>query len=66
MGKLPEDVVLIRVDKETWKEWCEFCEKEGYLASKWAGFRLKQYMKDHGWMDMNGNRAVDVVQEKSA
>lgn len=49
MSKLPEGAILVRIDKKVWEEWCKFCEDKGYLSSKWAGFRLEDYMKNQGW-----------------
>ena len=49
MSKLPENICAVRMDRKIWSEWCDFCDENGYLASKWAGFKLKDYMKEHGW-----------------
>lgn len=59
MGKLPDNIVLVRMDKNIWDSWCKFCEEKGYLASKWAGFKLVEYMKNFGWKTLDGKRWVD-------
>lgn len=64
MGKLPKNMSLVRIDRETWKEWCKFCEKNGYLASKWAGFKLKAYMKEHGWEEFVKKQSDKQIAEK--
>lgn len=58
MAKLPENIVLVRIDKEIWENWCEFCEERGLLTSKWAGFRLKDYMEHFGWEEIGSKKRL--------
>jgi len=46
MSKLPDDITSVRLDKESYNKFKEFCDKRGLLAPKQIGFLLEGVMKN--------------------
>lgn len=46
MSKLPDDITSVRIDKESYLRFKEFCDEKGLLAPKQIGFILEGLLKE--------------------
>lgn len=46
MSKIPNDVTLVRLDKESYNKFKDFCDERGLIAPKQIGFLLEGILKN--------------------
>lgn len=52
MGKLQDDLVLVRLDKKIYNNFRDYCEENGLVAPKNIGFILRDFLQIKSWKEI--------------
>jgi len=65
MSKIPEGITSVRINKEIYERFKEFCEEKGLLAPKQIGFLLEGFLKEKNFdLLKNGWEIFEVRRDR--
>ena len=60
MSKVPDNVTLVRIDKEIYNNFRDYCDENGLVPPKHIGFILRDFLKAKDWVELITKKSQDA------